>query len=182
MVFEIPYWNEIRLYMVEHSFSLFISFVVLIVGVIAIFIINRIIAGFFSRTRYDETLKKFFQRSVSIFLWTVLLIVIVSNLGVNVTGFIAGLGIAGFIIGFATKDIFSNIAAGLLILITKPFKVRDEVEISGLRGEIKEINLSFCSMISEHSVLIIIPNAKIWGNPIKNFSRLSRPTEQIIKK
>ncbi|MEN9626440.1 MAG: hypothetical protein RL557_768 [archaeon] len=134
----VPYWNDIAFYFSQHSFSLFISLILLIIGGFCIVLVSLLLRKFFSRTYYDETLERFAQRGISIFLWIILFIFIFSNLGVDVTGFIAGLGIAGFIIGFATKDIFSNIAAGFLILITKPFKVGDDVEISGLRGVVKE--------------------------------------------
>ena len=86
-------------------------------------------------------------------------------------GFIAGLGALGFIIGFATKDIFSNFAAGILLLIYKPFKVGDKVEIIGLKGIINEINLSACILLTEKNEWTLLPNSKIWGNPIKNFSK-----------
>ena len=90
----------------------------------------------------------------------ILSITLLGNLGFDVTGFIAGLGIIGFIIGFATKDIFSNLAAGLLILITKPYKVDDEIEAAGIKGSVQEINMTFTVLISEKTQYIVLPNSK----------------------
>jgi len=87
---------------------------------------------------------------------------------------VAGLGVMGFIVGFATKDIFANLAAGLMIMGTRPFKVDDHVLVAGIKGTVKEINMSCCIIIGEDSTYITIPNVKIWGTPIKNFSRLKR--------
>ncbi|MBX4211986.1 mechanosensitive ion channel [Candidatus Pacearchaeota archaeon] len=159
-------------YLYLHSWELLVAVGVLIVGFFVIRILSNIIGRIFRRWKYDQTATTFLQRTLSIFLWIILLIVVLSNLGINVTGFIAGLGAAGFIIGFATRDIFSNIAAGLLLLIYKPFRRGDEVEVAGIRGIVQEINMSLCILVAEKETYIAVPNSRIWGGPIKNFTRL----------
>ncbi|MBX4196083.1 mechanosensitive ion channel [Candidatus Pacearchaeota archaeon] len=161
-------------YLYYHSWELLIALIVLVVGFFVIKIISNILGRIFRRWRYDETASNFLQKTISIFLWIVLLIVVLSNLGLNVTGFVAGLGAAGFIIGFATRDVFSNIAAGLLLLIYKPFRVGDDVDVAGIRGTVRQINMSLCILVAEKSVYIAVPNSKIWGGPIKNFTRLKK--------
>ena len=147
-----------------------LAIIVLLIGAVLIRLINRAIRKLFARTPLDRTVEVFIERSVSAFLWVVLILAVLANFGVNVSGFIAGLGVIGFIIGFATKDIFANLAAGLLLLTTRPFDIKDHVEVGGIKGVVRDINIAACVLISE-GIEVTVPNAKIYGMPIKNFSR-----------
>jgi small conductance mechanosensitive channel len=162
------FWSD---YIVPHSRAWLLASVILLAGFIAIKLITLAMRRFFNRVNLDETAELFFQRLTQVFLWSVLFIAVLANLGVNVTGFIAGLGAAGIIIGFATKDIFSNLAAGLLLLITKPIKVHDTVEIGGIKGVVEKVNISYCVITADGKESVAIPNTKVWGNPIRNYSR-----------
>jgi small conductance mechanosensitive channel len=150
----------------------------IIVGITAIICIillkyvNIYLKKIFRKAGFDATLKNFTRRLIMVFLWFVLVTFVLSNLGFNVLSFIAGLSIAGFIIGFATKDILSNFATGVFLLITRHYKVGEEVEVSGIRGKVKSISLSSTIIITDDKQYIIVPNSKVWGGPIKNLSRL----------
>ena len=163
--------------LIGQYFSLYYSkvlfaFIFLLVGGIIIKILTFLLHHFFEKKDFDPTVEIFLERIFKVFLWILLVLVIISNLGANVTAFLAGLGIIGFIVGFATKDIFSNIAAGLMIMSARPFKVSDHVQVAGIKGIVREVNMSFCIIIDEDNTYVTIPNVKIWGTPIKNFSRL----------
>jgi len=145
--------------------KVFFVIISLLIGSIIICWVRKGTHKILSQVNYDETLEKLIKNSTGAFLWIILIIFIMSNLGFNVTGFVAGLGITGIIIGFATKDIFSNFAAGLLILFSRPFRVGSNITSGGVTGDVKEINLSYC-VISNENAKIIIPNTKIWGGSI----------------
>jgi len=166
--------TNILSYFVENQIKWIIPIIILVVGIVVIRIISKYLARFFDKTNLDKTLGIFAQKTVKMFLWLILIIIILGNLGFNMTGFIAGLGVAGIIIGFATKDIFSNLAAGMFLLISRPFKVGDTVEVTKIKGKVKEINISTCVIITETNEYVIIPNSKIWGGPIKNLSRINQ--------
>ena len=165
---------NIREYFFGHYTQWLFFTIILIVGFVAISLINRYMAHFFDKADFDRTLEVFIQKTVKIFLWIILIIIALSNLGFNVTGFVAGLGAMGIIIGFATKDVLSNLAAGIFILINKPFKVGDSVEIVKIKGTVKEMSISSCVIITDDKEFVTIPNSKIWGNPIKNLSRIKK--------
>ncbi|HIA50251.1 MAG TPA: mechanosensitive ion channel, partial [Acidobacteria bacterium] len=93
------------------------------------------------------------------------------NLGFDVSGFIVGLSVTGFVVGFAVKDVLANFAAGMFILINRPFLVGDTVSVAGVTGEILEVNLAACIIFSTEHETVTVPNAKVWGNPIRNVSR-----------
>ena len=143
----------------------------LLIGSVIIRVVDKSLARFLAKVDYDRTLEILWQRSVKIFLWLVLIILIAGNLGFDVTGFIAGLSVIGFVVGFAVKDVLSNLAAGMFILIKRPFLVGDTVSVAGVTGEILEVNLAACIIFSTERETVTVPNAKVWGNPIRNVSR-----------
>jgi len=148
----------------------------LLIGSVIIRVVDKSLARFLAKVDYDRTLEILWQRSVKIFLWLVLIILIAGNLGFDVTGFIAGLSVIGFVVGFAVKDVLSNLAAGMFILIKRPFLVGDTVSVAGVTGEILEVNLAACIIFSTEHETVTVPNAKVWGNPIRN---VSRNTKQV---
>jgi len=162
----------LRQYISSHFSGVLVGVIFLLIGGIIIKILTVLLHHFFEKADFDRTVEIFLERIFSIFLWIILILIILNNFGVNITAFVAGLGIIGFIVGFATKDIFANLAAGLMIMSARPFKVGDHVHVAGIKGTVKEINMSCCIIIDEDKTYITIPNVKIWGTPIKNFSRL----------
>ncbi|NOZ81170.1 MAG: mechanosensitive ion channel [DPANN group archaeon] len=166
--------TAIRDYFLGHYTKLLYFIVILLVGYVLISLINKYVAHFFNKVDFDRTLELFIEKTVKIFLWIIFLIVVLSNLGFNVTGFVAGLGALGIIIGFATKDVLSNLAAGIFILINKPFRIRETIEVVKITGVVKEIGMSSCIIITKEKEVVTIPNSKIWGSPIKNLSRLKK--------
>ena len=148
----------------------------LLIGSVIIRVVDKSLARFLAKVDYDRTLEILWQRSGKIFLWLVLIILIAGNLGFDVTGFIAGLSVIGFVVGFAGKDVLSNLAAGMFILIKRPFLVGDTVSVAGVTGEVLEVNLAACSIFSTEHETVTVPNAKVWGNPIRN---VSRNTKQV---
>lgn len=163
-----------KAYVASHYLLVLISVITLFIGAIVIKVLTVLLHRFFEKTDFDRTIEQFLERIFKVFLWIILAIVILSNLGVDVTAFVAGLGVIGFIVGFATKDIFSNFAVGLMIMVTHPFKVKDVVNVAGIKGTIKSIFLSRCIIIDEENTYVTIPNVKIWSAPIKNYSKLSK--------
>ncbi len=90
------------------------------------------------------------------------------------SGFIAGLSVTGFIVGFAVKDMLANFAAGMFIVFKRPFVVGDTVHVAGITGEVMEVSLAACVLFSSDNETVTIPNATVWGKPIKNATRNTR--------
>ncbi len=161
-------------YFLGHYTQWLFFIIIFVGGFVTINLINRYITHFFDKVDFDRTLEVFIQKTVKIFLWIIFIIVVLSNLGFNVTGFVAGLGAIGIIIGFAIKDVLSNLAAGIFLLVNKPIKIRESVEIVKIKGTVKEMGMSPCIIITDDKEFVTIPNSKIWGNPIKNLSRIKK--------
>jgi small conductance mechanosensitive channel len=110
---------------------------------------------------------EFFSGKVVMFVG---LLVALSQLGVQVGPVLAGLGIAGFIVGFALQDTLSNFAAGMMILIYRPFDVGDAVEAGGVMGTVKAMNLVSTTITTWDNQKLVVPNSKIWGDVIRNIT------------
>ncbi len=107
--------------------------------------------------------------------WAILIpgvIVALEQVDFNVTGFLAGLGVAGFTIGFALQDISKNFISGILILLRQPFRIGDAVELSGYEGKVTDITLRDTVIQTWDGEVVILPNASVYAEPIKNFSGL----------
>ena len=98
-------------------------------------------------------------------------IVALEQVDFNVTGFLAGLGVAGLTVGFALQDITRNFVSGVLLMLRQPFIVNDYVNAGGFSGTVLDVNTRDTVMKADNGELVIIPNIKIYENPITNFSR-----------
>ena len=96
------------------------------------------------------------------------LIIAIAQLGIEVAPLLAGLGIAGLVIGFALQDTLSNFASGLMILVYRPFDVGDVVEAGGVMGKVHQMNLVSTMVLTFDNQLLVVPNKQIWGGVIRN--------------
>lgn len=163
-------WGDFLVKLTGYVPKLITISITLIVGYIAIRVLIRLIEKFFDKANFDRGIETFIENIVKVGLWAILIIVLLSNLGINVAGLIAGLGIAGIIIGFALQDTLSNLASGVFILFYRPFKVGDWIKIGGVVGGVERIGIAACVLKSPDNVKITIPNSKIWRDTIQNYT------------
>ncbi len=95
-------------------------------------------------------------------------LIALSQVGISLGPLLAGMGLVGFVVGFALQDTLSNFAAGMLILIYRPFDVDDIIEAGGVMGTVSEMSLVNTTILTFDNQTIIVPNGKIWGDIIKN--------------
>ncbi len=157
---------------------------------VAIFVATLILSRAVERWVERSTKRKIEDRETRRFLaraarYTVLVLGALAALeqipGIEITSFLAGLGIVGFTIGFALQDIARNFIAGLLLLLRQPFSVGDAVELAGHAGSVTEITMRDTVIKSWDGVMEIIPNLDVYTNPIVNYSEhpLRRRTVMI---
>lgn len=130
-----------------------------------------------TRSKMDSMLVDFVE---SILYWLLLLIVVVaalSQLGVDTTSMIALLGAAGLAVGLALKDTLSNFAAGVLLLIFRPFRVGDFITAGGVSGTVEKMHIFTTTMLTPDNKENIVPNSAIYGGVITNFS--ARDTRRV---
>lgn len=157
-----------------------VTLVVILVSWIVIKIIERIVMKLFDRVDFDRTIEVFIEKTIGIILWIIVAIVILGSWGVDVGAFVAGLGIAGFVLGFALKDTLGNLASGLFLLVHKPFKLEDYVEVAGISGTIKHMGIAACRIDTPDNKKITIQNSAIWSSPIINYTGLKKRRMEFV--
>ncbi len=96
------------------------------------------------------------------------ILIALSQIGISLGPLLAGLGVVGFVVGFALQDVLSNFASGMMILIYRPFDVGDLVDTGGVFGKVNQMSLVNTTILTLDNQTIVIPNNKIWGDVIKN--------------
>ena len=155
-----------------------VSFIlVLLVGWVVIALIVGALARVLRRRKVSSLLERFLLMLTRRVLWIVLLVAALSELGLDVAPLIAGLGIGGFIIGFAFQETLGNFAAGLMLLVNEPFKEGDWIEAAGTSGTVTDLNIMATTLATADNKLVTVPNRKVWGDKIVNFNAL--PTRRV---
>lgn len=127
---------------------------------------------------FDATLQSFFGSLARYVIIIFTVLAVLAKFGVQTTSLIALLGAAGLAIGLALQGTLSNVAAGVMLLIFRPFKAGDYVEVAGgIGGTIVELSLFTTEMVTVDNLRISLPNSEIWSAPVKNFSY--HPTRRL---
>ncbi len=161
-----------------------------ILGAILILIIGWIIAGwarkFVARIlnksdKIDIALTSFLSSAVRYIILIFTIIAVLGKFGVETTSLVTILGAASLAIGLALQGTLSNVAAGVMLLIFRPFKVGDFINAAGHAGSVKNLGLFVTEMATGDNVQIIVPNSQIWGASVQNYSaHATRRVDMVI--
>jgi small conductance mechanosensitive channel len=146
------------------------AIVILIVGRIVASIVRGLVTKLLRKMKADESIVTFVRSFAYVMVITFAVIAALAKFGVQTASFVAILGAAGFAIGFALQGSLSSFAAGILILVFKPFRVGDFIDAAGVAGTVKEIRLFNSVMATPDNIKVIVPNSKIYGDVIKNIT------------
>src|SRR5579883_355242 len=128
-------------------------------------------------TRLDRTITLFLANGARYTLLVFTYSAVLSTFGVATTSFVAVLGALGIAIGLALQGTLSNLAAGIMLVLFRPFHIGDRIETGGVIGTTREINLFYSEVDTDDNVRVIIPNGKLWGEIVKIPSR--NDTERV---
>ena len=172
-------WNRIVEWFTTNGISfamrLLFAAIILVAGAIAIKLIVATVGRALEKSGKGNTLfATFAKNATSKICWIVLIVTVLGKLGVNIGPIIAGLGVTGFILGFAFQESLGNLASGLMIAINQPFKIGDYVVVAGLEGVVLKVDMMATELATGDNKKIVIPNKSAWGAPITNFSALGR--------
>ena len=146
-----------------------LALILLIVGYMAASFLGNLIGNMVTN-RIDKTVGRFSGRMVKNTVMVLVLLGALGYFGVDVTSFAAILAAAGFAIGMALQGTLSNFAAGIMLLVFRPFKVDDYIEVSDAEGTVEEIDLFTTKLNTPDHRFIIVPNSKIFGETMVNFT------------
>lgn len=141
------------------------ALLIFIVFYILAFISKKTINKTSKRIKLDSHIISLIARLSSITLIILGLVTALGTLGIDISAIVAGLGLTGFALGFALKDTISNLLSGILILLYRPFKIGNTIQIAGYEGEVISIDLRYTELDSD-GTKILIPNSKLFTDPI----------------
>lgn len=171
-------WHQLlQAYAIPWGIKLLMALAVLAIGLWLASMITHLIGKAFAKARMDAMLVRFLESITKAFLQVVVVIAALGQLGVQTTSLIAILGAAGLAVGLALQNSLSNFAAGVLLLVFKPFKSGDFVEAGGVLGVVEHIRVFNSVMRTPDNREITVPNGKIYNDVITNYS--ARDTRRI---
>ena len=136
---------------------------------VAVQVIRRVFAR--SKLKDEKLLVRLTLRSTRAGIMVLSGITALDRIGVSIAPFVASLGVGGLVLGFAFRDSLSNFAAGLLILIYRPFRLNDVVDVDGNFGQVVDLSIVNTTIKDFAGPLIFLPNSRVWGSKIINISR-----------
>ena len=163
---------QLQLLVVDGGLRLVVGIIILVIGWTVATWAKRGLEAGLARVPMDLTLKPLIASMARYIILVLTLLLVVQQFGVQTTSLIAVLGAAGLAIGLALQGTLSNVASGVMLLVLRPFRVGQFVEIAGGRqGTVREIGLFTTMLVTRDSVYVSIPNSEIFGAVVINFTR-----------
>ena len=167
-------WETLQVALVEKAPDILLKLVAFVLIILAFRALAKLVKRFIKSAlnkpavNLSALLKDILVSASGALVMLVGIFVALSQIGISLGPALAGLGVAGFIVGFALQDTLGNFAAGGMILFYRPYDVNDYVEVSGASGLVKKMNLVSTTITTFDNQTLVIPNSKIWGDVIKN--------------
>ena len=169
--------NFLELYVVPWAINLGLALLVFLAGRWISRILGGVLEKVLKRTKLDNMLVKFVLSIVQVLLTLIVVVAALGQLGVDTTSLIALVGAAGLAIGLALQDSLKNFAAGVLLIVFRPFKEGDFVEVAGISGVAEQVTIFNTVMRTGDNREVIIPNGSIYSDIITNYN--ARPTRRV---
>lgn len=160
--------------------TLLVAVVILIVGIILIKIVEKVMSKALNNSKIDITAHSFLKSLVKVSLYTILIIMVLSQLGIPTTSLVTIVGAAGLAVGFALQTSMGNLAGGFIILFSKPFKVGDYIEIGSSYGKVDNITILHTRLLTADNKAIYIPNGQISSSTLTNYTQEDKRRLDLI--
>ena len=160
--------NQLTLFLTTYGLKILGAILILILGRIAAGVGRKIVRRILRKAKAEPSIVSFVGSLTYFLILTFAVLAALAKFGIQTASLVAILGAAGFAIGFAMQGSLSNFAAGVLILVLRPFRVGDFIMGAGESGVVKEISLFTTVLATPDNVKIMVPNGKLFGDVIKN--------------
>jgi len=155
-------------FLTQYSFQLIGALIVVLIGWFGAKYVYALLMRLFTKYRLDMTLARFLANVAKVLVLTAMIVVALGKVGISIAPFVAAIGAASLTAGLALQGSVSNYAAGVLLIVSRPFKVGDTLLVAGVYGVVKEIKLSYTMLRNEDEELISVPNKKMIGDILVN--------------
>jgi small conductance mechanosensitive channel len=162
------FYNIVVEFIANYSFQILGALIIIIIGIFASRYVQKFVLRILVNNKVDETLSGFIANFVRFLVIAMVAILALGKLGISIAPFIAALGAISLTAGLALQGSVSNFAAGVVLVLTKPFKIGDTITVNDVYGEVEEIKLSYTSLRNEDGEQITIPNKYMIGDVLVN--------------
>ena len=169
--------NFIDVYVMPWGINIVLALVIYIIGKMIVKTLVGIFGKIMAKSKYDDMLVDFLKSIVNAILMLFVIVASLDQLGVDTTSLVAILGAAGLAIGLSLQGSLQNFAAGVMLLVFRPFKAGDFVEAGGVSGSVINVGIFSTIMNTPDNKEIIVPNGNIYGGNITNYS--AKPTRRV---
>lgn len=159
--------TQIQIFATEYGLQIVGAVVILVVGKIAASIARRSLRKLLHARKIDKSIVSFASSLVYFLILTVAVLAALAKFGVQTTSFVAVIGAAGFAVGFALQGSLSNFAAGVLVLLLRPYRVGDYIKGGGAEGTVKDIHLFVTELATLDNIKVLVPNNALTGGKIE---------------
>ena len=146
----------------------------ILIGLIVIRIVMKIVDGMLDKAKNLTSLRVYIRSVVKVLLYFVLVLTVAPAFGINVTSLIALLSVAGLAVSLALQNTLSNLAGGIMVLLSKPFEVGDYIESEGISGTVAGVDLAYTTIVTVDNKEVFVPNSHISAAKITNYNRLGK--------
>lgn len=162
------FYNQTIEFLANYSFQIIGALIITLIGWFLSKYIFTLLIKFFNKHDFDSTLGRFAANAIRILVFGAMIIVAIGKLGISVAPFIAAVGAIFLTAGLAIQGSVANFAAGISLVISRPFKIGDTILINNIYGEVEEIKLAYTTLRTEDEELITVPNKNMIGEVIVN--------------
>lgn len=163
-------WQSISQMVIEYGIKIVLALVIFVVGRIAVGIARRAIMRAFDKRGVDPTISKFVGSIIYYLMFAFVVIAAIGQLGVQTASVVAIFGAAGLAVGLALQGTLSNFASGVMLILLRPIKVGDYVEVAGEAGIVSEVAIFATTLLTPDNKTIIIANSSVMNSNITNYS------------
>lgn len=164
------YLEQILVFLTQYGLSIIGAIIILIVGRIAAGIGKKLVERLMGRSKVDPSVISFFGSLVYFSILAFGVLAALAKFGIQTASFVAVIGATGLAVGLALQGSLANFAAGVLILILRPFKTGHYIEAAGVAGTVMDIQMFTTTLATPDNIMILVPNGKIFNDVIKNIS------------
>ncbi len=157
---------------IRYGFKVLGAVIILAAGLLVARWIGNVVHSWVSRQQIEPPVRILIVRTIRVVVILLTFVVAVDNLGIQISPFLAGLGVAGIGLGLALQGVLSNVIAGLTIIFTKPYRVGEYIDLLGEEGEVTSIDLFSTILVHPDLSKVVIPNRKIVGEILHNFGAM----------
>lgn len=146
----------------------------ILVGVVVIRVVLKLLDRVLARSKSLKSLSRYIHSVAKISMAFILVLMVAEDVGIHTTSLVAMLSVAGLAVSLALQNTLSNVAGGIMLLVTNPFQVGDYVEADGISGTVHAIDLSYTAILTIDGKEIFVPNSQLSGTKIINYTILGR--------